>query len=549
MKSYVNRYSLLLTVVALTLSLLLGLEFTSSIAQELSRQETKLPPWQVKVVGYKRLGSNFQRPDTSAMTERVIEIRIPSHLPIQVELKNLDLEPVLRHLEVEVTNTSKKPMYRIALTILTPEVFSDDGHPVGFPLQYGRAELSDFDNELRPDDAALQPGESHLFRLPETNLEAFDIKRGLTKTNLKLLYLLFSQVRFGDNTGYNGLSGSPYLPVRSSRNINNSYVQAKGEIKASTDLTHPRLTNSKIQRFQNSHDLNPFGSARDSTTETCVSGSCCLVYPGFYCSYLREATYACNCGIGQTFELLGSSEPGGRCAETIARSRECVILGQTYTCTEYDLEDCPPPWPSDCRNPYLRKSDESPGVICIGCCGESPIIIDVQGNGFSLTSAQGGVNFDLNIDGNPERIAWTSIGLDDAFLVLDRNGNGTIDNGNELFGNYSPQPQSDNPNGFISLAEFDKQVNGGNRDGQIDSRDAVFSSLRLWQDDNHNGISEPSELRTLPSENVRALDLNFKTSRRTDEHGNQFRYRVQVYDMRHAHVGRWACDVWLMVED
>lgn len=188
------------------------------------------------------------------------------------------------------------------------------------------------------------------------------------------------------------------------------------------------------------------------------------------------------------------------------------------------------------------SDDDCSGVDDQTQCSGSPIVLDIDKNGFHLTNAAGGVDFDLNADGAPERWSWTSPGSDDAWLALDRNANGQIDNGQELFGNYTPQTTPGTRNGFIALAEYDQTRAGGNNDGVIDQRDQIFTSLRLWQDRNHNGRSEPDELAMLVARGVNTLSLDYRASGRVDQFNNRFAYGASVG----GSVGRIAYDVFLV---
>ena len=206
-----------------------------------------------------------------------------------------------------------------------------------------------------------------------------------------------------------------------------------------------------------------------------------------------------------------------------------------------------------CRS-MIDGTKTKPNAECNGCTDDAdntPVLIDVSGDGFALTNPTNGVSFDLNNDGVAELLSWTSTVSDDAFLVLDRNGNKTIDDGSELFGNLSPQPTppaGQERNGFLALAEYDKSSNGGNEDGLISSGDAIFASLRLWQDRNHNGISEVAELVSLQSVRLKAIDLDYKLSKKTDEYGNQFLYRAKVDGEHDSRVSGWAWDVILRAQ-
>ena len=187
------------------------------------------------------------------------------------------------------------------------------------------------------------------------------------------------------------------------------------------------------------------------------------------------------------------------------------------------------------------QCDPRPAPSCSydGC----PVLIDIGASGFTLTDLAEGVSFDLDGDGEANQVSWTTPQSDDAWLALDRNHNGLIDDGTELFGNYTPQPKSKEPNGFLALAVFDQEARGGNRDGRITEDDEIFSSLVLWKDRDHDGVSTPAELESLEDAGIAVIELAYFSSSRRDRYGNTFRYSTRIW--LKAGGRRLATDVFL----
>ena len=151
----------------------------------------------------------------------------------------------------------------------------------------------------------------------------------------------------------------------------------------------------------------------------------------------------------------------------------------------------------------------------------SPIILSLgKSQRFELTDALRGVNFDLNNDGIPERISWTAPGADLAFLAMDRDGDGMITNGSELFGNFTVPGLGD---GFLALKHLADLETGGDSPN-LSAEHPLAAKLVLWTDTNHDGISQPSEMVPLVSR-VTTIGFDYRVVSRKDGFGNTFRYK------------------------
>ena len=155
---------------------------------------------------------------------------------------------------------------------------------------------------------------------------------------------------------------------------------------------------------------------------------------------------------------------------------------------------------------------------------ESPLMIKLSEGPWRLTGLDDPVQFDIRAIGRKYTMGWTVSGADIAFLALDRNGNGMIDDGSELFGNATALPDGKRaPNGFVALGQYDE-----NHDGVIDKSDSIWNALLLWVDRNHDGISQAGELTPISATAITSILLSDHWTGRRDPAGNLFRYEALV---------------------
>lgn len=224
--------------------------------------------------------------------------------------------------------------------------------------------------------------------------------------------------------------------------------------------------------------------------------------------------------------------PGGSTCGVLARSRFCGLVNEglrsrqlkfTYDCGHLELEQSFPrpvldgevhckreitaPAGAQTLHEYgscdsnLVRTWEDRALAEIrntGLCGGSPLVLDVDGDGLSLRSAAAGPRFDLAASGAATRTGW--VGAGDGLLAIDANGNGSIDDGSELFGQVTFGASF--ADGFAALSTLD-----ADRDGAITGADPRFGQLVVWLDENGDGRGGPEEWRTLPQLGIERLSL------------------------------------------
>lgn len=145
------------------------------------------------------------------------------------------------------------------------------------------------------------------------------------------------------------------------------------------------------------------------------------------------------------------------------------------------------------------------------------------------------------------RMAWTDPDYHNGWLARPRGGK--IESLADLFGNFTPQPPSDHPNGYSALAFWANQEGCGKDLDHLDAQNCmpVWKKLRVWTDSNHDGIAQSEELHTLEELDVRRISLVFRESWRVDQYGNRFRYTSTISDEMGRKDNR-TYDVFLVTE-
>ncbi len=410
-------------------------------------------------------------PQGTAARERKIGIGIPKHLPLKFEVRNLNSDRWVFDLEIDVTNTSTKPIYRLDFFITMPGYKSEiTGNKLGFWFSYGRIQLVDLAEPVLADDIPIAPGEKHTFKIREGLAKGWEEQsKREGRPEPKVLNLQFEGLNFGDGTGFVTTAGEPVNIHKKSGGTgaaNQSGSPPRPSIQSSLYLPAMFLP----VNFSKGYDLNNTHNMLTGLPFTCGGQSNCqltkqtFVTCGRTCDpgsdqKLSHSTFGCetdpqcSCRIPDFIQDSCMDPESGlplTCTNVALYPccPACGAEGSASTCSDgidndgdgfTDCEEtacgvdphCQPPClqlgescgillPQCCDNLYCINGQCSECTIelcesgcswsceqqrCVGGNCDSPVLVDVSGNGFRLTDAKQGVNFDLNDDGVRERLS------------------------------------------------------------------------------------------------------------------------------------------------
>ena len=156
---------------------------------------------------------------SQSLNERTVEDKIPKHVPIRIKLnakaekafKDIDNPKWLGDFELQVTNTSDKPIYFLEIWLILPDFINGDGRPDGFTLRRGRMEFIYFDTLATPADTPIQSGETYTLKIPNDERRGWEQHKVRDNVpNPMKVQIVFVQLSFGDGSGFNGTDAKPY---------------------------------------------------------------------------------------------------------------------------------------------------------------------------------------------------------------------------------------------------------------------------------------------------------------------------------------------------
>ncbi|VVM17220.1 Alkaline phosphatase (EC [uncultured Gammaproteobacteria bacterium] len=308
----------------------------------------------------------------------------------------------------------------------------------------------------------------------------------------------------------------------------NSVQAAQANPQIATDLgidINSAIEHARVDSLQSHADIQAL--------EGLVDGSTILVKNGDTLSQIAQDN-------GLSLNELLALNPKYKANPDDVKAGALLILKDnagTQSLSDYLKEHTDDPQAVSALIDSLKTELQAASVI------RSPLTLDLDGDGMVETTSKenSGVYFDHDNNSFAEQSGW--VGKDDGLLVFDKNNNGKIDDGSELFGNNTILSNGNKAaNGFEALKDLDT-----NNDGKVDSQDSNFSSLKIWQDKNSDGKLDKGELLSLGETGVRSLNTTYSNSNEVDSSNNA--YKQQGSFTTTAGTDNKMNDVWFDVDN